>query len=73
MKSESAPASRTSRRTEYVPVAENAWLAVNVVDQEVSHTPFSSQSQRVSSAPFEEVEEEASNVTAEAGWGVAGL
>src|SRR2546422_846894 len=68
MKSESPPASRTSKRVEWVPVAEKAWLALNVADQAVSHTPSSSQSQRAWRTPFDEVEAEASNVTIVSTW-----
>src|SRR5207249_9987846 len=63
MKSESPPASRTSKRGEWVPVAEKAWLALKVGDQAVSHTPSSSQSQRAWRTPFEQVEAEAAKVT----------
>src|SRR5436309_15718054 len=73
MKSERPPASRTSKRVEWVPVAEKAWLALNVADQAVSHTPSSSQSQRAWRTPFEEVEAEASNVTIASTWGDVGV
>src|SRR5437899_7610517 len=72
MKSESPPASRTSKGMESVPVAKKAWLALNVADQAVSHTPSSSQSQRASRTPFDEVEAEASNVTLASTWGDVG-
>src|SRR2546426_180189 len=73
MKSESPPASRTSKRVEWVPIAEKAWLALNVADQAVSQTPSSSQSQRTWRTPFEEVEAEASNVTIASTWGDVGV